>query len=272
MAARATQPDRYGFLFPGRDSGLFGTFYEMLVSAGGELFDERLRPAFDSDAGLSAATVITELHHVRRVTPRALPAWHYDEISASFRAGHAAMVCDWPGSYHLYRNPATCDGLGSHRPGAAAVRLVGRASCLRRLSLVRDCRDRTERRWGFGLAPVPDVVRRAGGRSASGRDPVPRQRARADPRRVVSGSRRDGALGSIGCSRTGDDRTATVRSVSALRGCDLAVRSAGHGGRLHAARGDRQRRIGRSGDRRSAAAPGGCIVTDSRPRVQAEPR
>ncbi len=38
----------YGFLFPGRDSGLFGTFYELLVSAGGDLFDEDLRPAFDS--------------------------------------------------------------------------------------------------------------------------------------------------------------------------------------------------------------------------------
>jgi multiple sugar transport system substrate-binding protein len=46
---------------------------------------------------------------VRRVTPGALPSWHYDEISASFRAGHAAMVCDWPGSYHLYRNPETCE-------------------------------------------------------------------------------------------------------------------------------------------------------------------
>ncbi len=34
----------YGFLFPGRDSGLFGMFYELLVSAGGKLFDDDLRP------------------------------------------------------------------------------------------------------------------------------------------------------------------------------------------------------------------------------------
>ena len=46
---------------------------------------------------------IADLHHVRRVTPRALPKWHYDEISAAFRAGRAAMVCDWPGSHHLYK-------------------------------------------------------------------------------------------------------------------------------------------------------------------------
>ena len=107
-AAETTRPGFYGFLFPGRDSGLFGTFYEMLVGAGGDLFDDRLQPAFETDAGEWAARTIAELHHVRRVTPRELPQWHYDEISASFRRSDAAMVCDWPGSYHLYRDRHTC--------------------------------------------------------------------------------------------------------------------------------------------------------------------
>lgn len=107
-ASELTRPGFYGFLFPGRDSGLFGTFYELLVSAGGLLFDEALRPAFDSKAGEWAVATVAELHNRRRVTPRELPAWHYDEISASFRAGHAALVSDWPGSYHLYTNPDTC--------------------------------------------------------------------------------------------------------------------------------------------------------------------
>jgi multiple sugar transport system substrate-binding protein len=98
----------YGFLFPGRDSGLFGTFYELLISAGGDLFDAALRPAFDSREGEWAAMMLADLHHVRKVTPRNLPQWHYDEISAAFRAGQAAMVCDWPGSYHLYQDRSTC--------------------------------------------------------------------------------------------------------------------------------------------------------------------
>ena len=102
------RPGLSGFLFPGRDSGLFGTFYEMLVGAGGQLFDDALRPAFDSSAGAWAAGMIADLHHVRRVTPSNLSTWHYDEVSAVFRAGQAAMVCDWPGSYHLYNDPATC--------------------------------------------------------------------------------------------------------------------------------------------------------------------
>jgi multiple sugar transport system substrate-binding protein len=108
VASVLAGPSLFGFLFPGRDSGLFGTFYELLVGAGGQLFDDGLRPAFDSEAGEWAAAMIADLHHVRRVTPRVLPSWHYDEVSASFRAGHAALVCDWPGSYHLYTNPETC--------------------------------------------------------------------------------------------------------------------------------------------------------------------
>ena len=114
VAAAVTRPANnghgalYGFLYPGRDSGLFGTFYELLIGDGGRLFDAGLKPAFDSRAGVWASGFLNELHENRRVTPRELPSWHYDEISLAFREGHAAMVCDWPGSYHLYRSPATC--------------------------------------------------------------------------------------------------------------------------------------------------------------------
>jgi multiple sugar transport system substrate-binding protein len=124
---RAGEPAFYGFLFPGRDSGLFGMFYELLVSAGGRLFDADLQPAFASDAGRWAVEQIADLHLRRRVTPRGLSHWHYDEISASFRAGHAAMVSDWPGSYHLYRDPASCRvadrvGLAMLPAGPAGIR------------------------------------------------------------------------------------------------------------------------------------------------------
>ena len=116
-----------GFLFPGRDSGLFGTFYELLVGSGGALFDAALKPAFASGAGVWAVQYLVDLYDTRRVTPRELPAWHYDEISSAFRQGHAAMVCDWPGSYHLYRSPASCRvpdrvGLALLPEGPAGVR------------------------------------------------------------------------------------------------------------------------------------------------------
>ena len=35
--------------------------------------------------------------------PEAVAGWHYDEVHQFFRAGNAAMVCDWPGYYGSYR-------------------------------------------------------------------------------------------------------------------------------------------------------------------------
>jgi multiple sugar transport system substrate-binding protein len=135
-----------GFLFPGRDSGLFGTFYELLVDAGGALFDDQLNPAFDSREGVWAAEFLVDLHHTRKVTPRALPAWHYDEISAEFRKGRAAMVCDWPGSYHLYRDQTTCEvadrvGLALLPGGPAGIRSAY-AGC-HSFAVPRSARNRT---------------------------------------------------------------------------------------------------------------------------------
>ena len=128
-----TRPGLCGFVFPGRDSGLFGSFYELLIGAGGDLFNLALGPAFDSEAGVWAADYLAELYHRRQVTPRELPSWHYDEISAAFREGRSAMVCDWPGSYHLYINQRTCAvagrvGLAALPAGPAAIR-AGYAGC-----------------------------------------------------------------------------------------------------------------------------------------------
>ena len=184
------RPAFYGFLFPGRDSGLFGTFYELLVSAGGKLFDDDLRPAFASAAGHWAVEQIADLHQRRRVTPRDLTHWHYDDISASFRAGDAAMVSDWPGSYHLYRDPATCRV--ADRVGLALLPAgPGGHSCrLRRLPLV--CRlpaRRANPDGGDGARPPSHVVRRrslarpgtAPSRAARARSPPCAAEAAADP-------------------------------------------------------------------------------------------
>jgi multiple sugar transport system substrate-binding protein len=92
---------RTGFVFPGKESGLFGTFFELLVSAGGKLFDERLQPAFDSEAGIWALKYLKELYQ-EGMTPAELPDMHYDEVSAYFRKGGCAMVTDWPGYFSLY--------------------------------------------------------------------------------------------------------------------------------------------------------------------------
>ena len=99
----------YGFAFPGRHSGLFGTFYEMLGMAGGDLFDADLSPIFNSEAGEWALNFLHRLHTVDRVTPPDLiENWYYDEISDRFRRGDVLMIGDWPGFYGLYQSRETC--------------------------------------------------------------------------------------------------------------------------------------------------------------------
>jgi multiple sugar transport system substrate-binding protein len=99
----------YGFAFPGRHSGLFGTFYELLGMAGGDLFDADLQPIFNSEAGEWALNFLYLLHSVDRVTPPDLMEnWYYDEISDRFRRGDVLMIGEWPGYYGLYQKRETC--------------------------------------------------------------------------------------------------------------------------------------------------------------------
>jgi multiple sugar transport system substrate-binding protein len=99
----------YGFAFPGRHSGLFGTFYELLGMAGGDLFDAELKPIFNSEAGEWALNFLHRLHTVDRVTPSDLiENWYYDEISDRFRNGDVLMIGEWPGFYGLYQKRETC--------------------------------------------------------------------------------------------------------------------------------------------------------------------
>jgi multiple sugar transport system substrate-binding protein len=104
-----TRDGFYGFAFPGRHSGLFGTFYELLGMAGGDLFDEDLQPIFFSEAGEWALSFLHRLHAVERVTPPDLVEnWYYDENSDRFRRGDVLMIGEWPGFYGLYQRRETC--------------------------------------------------------------------------------------------------------------------------------------------------------------------
>jgi multiple sugar transport system substrate-binding protein len=96
-------PDCFGFLYPGRESGLFGTFYELAEMAGAHLFPDNLVPDIVNDGGRWALQFLRACY-AEELTPRELPEWHYDKVHECFRAGHAAMVGDWPGYYSLYRD------------------------------------------------------------------------------------------------------------------------------------------------------------------------
>lgn len=99
-------PELYGFAFPGRESGLLGTFFELVAMAGGKVFHPDLHPAFVDAAGRWALGFLRRLHFEEKVTPPELPGMRFDEVSGIFLSGRCAMVGDWPGSFYRYRDSA----------------------------------------------------------------------------------------------------------------------------------------------------------------------
>ncbi len=94
----------YGFAFPGKESGLFGHFFELHAMAGGRMFEAEGPPAprMDDEAGLWALSLLKGLYE-KSASPETL-GWHYDEVAACFREGEAAMSTDWPGGFYTYED------------------------------------------------------------------------------------------------------------------------------------------------------------------------
>ena len=104
-AARLRSDGLYGFVFPGKESGLFGHFFELHAMAGGRMFEEEDPPIprLNDEAGLWALALLEDLG--ARAAPEETPDWHYDEVAACFREGKAAMSTDWPGGFYTYEDP-----------------------------------------------------------------------------------------------------------------------------------------------------------------------
>jgi multiple sugar transport system substrate-binding protein len=104
-ATRLRSGDLYGFVFPGKESGLFGHFFELHAMHGGRMFAEEGPPApnLDDEAGFWALGLLKDL--CARAAPEETPNWHYNEVAACFREGKAAMSTDWPGGFYTYADP-----------------------------------------------------------------------------------------------------------------------------------------------------------------------
>lgn len=102
----AHPPNFYGFVFPGRESGLFGTFYELVEAAGARLFPPDLVPQIENEGGRWALNLLRTMIAEGIASPE-IPGWHYDRVHEHFRDGKAAMVGDWPGYYGSYCEPSS---------------------------------------------------------------------------------------------------------------------------------------------------------------------
>ena len=112
----ATPPDMWedidasdhAFGFPGRESGLFGTFFELVVAHGGQLFDDDAQPVMVSDEAVGAVELLCRL---AARAPSDLPTWHYDQVDAALLDGRVPMAASWPGGYGPIRASELYDRL-----------------------------------------------------------------------------------------------------------------------------------------------------------------
>jgi multiple sugar transport system substrate-binding protein len=82
------------FGFPGRESGLFGTFFEVVMGLGGRLFDDAVRPTLASEPARAAVELLVRL---AKSAPPDLVDWHYDQVDAALGTGRVALAAAWPG-------------------------------------------------------------------------------------------------------------------------------------------------------------------------------
>ena len=114
------------FGFPGRESGLFGGFFELVVGYGGELFDARLRPTM---ATAEAEHAIEMLCRLAARAPRDLVDWHYDQVDAALLDGRIDAAAAWPGAWGAIRDSELADRLAPHLYPAGPARRVSYAGC-----------------------------------------------------------------------------------------------------------------------------------------------
>lgn len=114
------------FGFPGRESGLFGTFFELVVGNGGRLFDDDDRPCLDNAEGVAALEILRQL---TARAPSDLPGWHYDDVDAALLDGRIDAAGTWPGAWGAINDSAIRDRLAPHPYPAGSIRRVSYAGC-----------------------------------------------------------------------------------------------------------------------------------------------
>jgi multiple sugar transport system substrate-binding protein len=114
------------FGFPGRESGLFGTFFELVVGMGGRLFDDDDQPCFDSPEAVASIELLCRL---ASRAPLELPTWHYDEVDRALLSGQVDAAAAWPGGWGSISKSALAGVLMPHPYPAGPTRRVSYAGC-----------------------------------------------------------------------------------------------------------------------------------------------
>lgn len=114
------------FGFPGRESGLFGTFFELVVGAGEQLFAADGSPCIDSPEAVHAVELLCTL---AGRAPADLPDWHYDQVDAALLDGRVDAIGAWPGGWGAISRSPIAGVLRPHPYPSGTHRRVSYAGC-----------------------------------------------------------------------------------------------------------------------------------------------
>ncbi len=114
------------FGFPGRESGLFGTFFELVVGVGGRLFDEFDQPCIESP---EATRSIELLCRLARRLPDDMHTWHYDDVDDALLGGQVDAAGAWPGASRRIARSPLAKILTPHQYPSGSKRHVSYAGC-----------------------------------------------------------------------------------------------------------------------------------------------
>lgn len=117
------------FGFTGRGSGLFGLFYELVVGAGGALFDTDGSPALTIEAATAALETIVALGARCPSGSDGVTSWHYDEVDDALMRGDVDAAAAWPGATTLLRSSPVGAHLGCAPYPAGPTRRVSYSGC-----------------------------------------------------------------------------------------------------------------------------------------------
>ena len=122
----ADPPNFYGTQYAGKEEGITGRFYEMIVADGGKMFNDDFSPAFNSDQGKMALQWFVDLYKAGAVPP-GTTNYLWDDLGNGFASGTVALNLDWPGWSGFFNDPAASKasgnvGVAPAPKGAAGVR------------------------------------------------------------------------------------------------------------------------------------------------------
>jgi len=114
------------FGFPGRESGLFGTFFELVSGDGGQLFAVDGTPTIESPAAVRAVETLVTL---AERAPSDLPTWHYDQVDRALLSGTLDAAAAWPGAWGAISHSRFAENLVPHMYPAGSSRRVSYSGC-----------------------------------------------------------------------------------------------------------------------------------------------